>query len=208
MGVSASFVLFALIASITPGPNNIMIMTSGLNFGVRASLPHYLGICLGVPGMMLAIGFGLGFFFERYVSLFLLLKLFGVAYLLYLAWRTAWALPSGLSQSPSSSQPLSFVQAALFQWVNPKAIIIGSSAFATYTSLDQNVNWQIMTIVFVMFIATLLSVGIWMFFGASLKYILTKPRHQRMFNVTMALLLVVAIWPVIQELINKAVFSA
>lgn len=91
MELIPSIFLFAATAALTPGPNNIMLMASGLNFGVRASMPHLLGICVGFPVMMILIGLGLGFIFERYPACHLLIKIAGVTYLFYLAWRMTQA---------------------------------------------------------------------------------------------------------------------
>jgi len=198
LDISPNFILFAITAALTPGPNNIMIMASGLNYGIRASLPHFLGVSIGVPAVFLAIGYGLAYVFERYPVLHLIVKVIGTAYLLYLAWRIASSKPSSLDSE--KSKPLSFMQAMMFQWVNPKAVIVGTSVFAAYTTLDQNINWQIFGIVLVMFIVTVISIGVWLVFGVALTHILTKPKHFRVFNVTMAALLVIAIWPIIKEL--------
>lgn len=197
--LSYEFLLFAFVASLTPGPNNIMITTSGLNFGWRASMPHFWGICLGFPTMFLAVGFGLGFIFEQYPLLHTIIKILGVLYLLYLAWLTANA--ASISVDQSASKPLTFAQAALFQWINPKAWLAGTSAIAAYTQVGQNLKLQIISMALVFLLVAVVSVAIWLLMGVSLQKLINKPRLLRVFNITMALLLVISILPVIRELI-------
>ena len=128
-------------------------MASGLNFGWRSSLPHYFGICLGVPSMFLAVGFGLGYLFERYVWLHEMIQFVGIIYLLYLSWLIAISVPTDLD-GENVSKPFTFVQAALFQWVNPKAWIMGSSAVATYTTIGSDINFQIVLVGVVFLLTT------------------------------------------------------
>lgn len=196
-----SLLVFAVIAAFTPGPNNIMIMSSGLNHGVRASVPHLLGICLGFPSMILAVGFGLGVVFDRFPLLHEVVQVIGVLYLFYLAWLIASAVPSELKGE--KLPPLSFIQAAMFQWVNPKAWIMGTSALAAYTTVGASMAEQILTVVLVFMLMAFPSAGVWLLFGAGLQKLLSKPLHQRCFNVVMALLLVCSIVPVIIELLAK-----
>src|ERR1700739_1477887 len=121
---------FALVMSITPGPNNTMLLASGVNFGFRRTLPHMLGITLGCMVMMLVIALGLGQLFERMPYLFAALEAASVAYLLYLAWKIATS--RALSVEKADRQPMTFLQAAAFQWVNPKAwmmAVTGVTAF-------------------------------------------------------------------------------
>lgn len=178
-----------------------MIMSSGLNHGVRASLAHLMGICFGVPTMFLAVGFGLGVVFERYTFVHQAIQLVGIMYLIYLAWLIANTAPSSLNTD--RAKPLTFVQAALFQWVNPKAWIMGTSAIAAYTTVGADLNIQIMMIALVFFVVAFASAGVWMVFGASLKRFLSKARYQRVFNWVMALLLLASVVPIVVELVQK-----
>jgi len=178
-----------------------MIMTSSLNHGLRASLPHFFGICLGVPTLILAIGFGLGYLFERFSWLHELIQIAGIAYLLYLAWLIANAGPSRLDGE--RSKPFTFMQAAIFQWVNPKAWIMGTGAIAAYTTVGANVTLQVLTIALVFMLMAFPSAGAWMVFGAGLKRVLKTPSHQKGFNIAMAALLVASIIPVLKELVLK-----
>ena len=117
-----AIILFAIATCVTPGPNNAMIMASGLNYGIQRSLPHYLGIILGFPAMVIAVGLGLTSLFEKYAVLHLLLKAAGASYLTFLAWKIASAPVSDLSVT--EGKPFTFLQAAAFQWVNPKAWVL------------------------------------------------------------------------------------
>ena len=113
-----SLFIFALIASITPGPNNVMLLASGVNHGVVRSMPHFFGIMFGFPLMLVLIGLGFGTVFERFPQLHSIIKLLGILYLLYLAWRIAHA--SRAKSDEESTRPLTFMEAALFQWLNAK----------------------------------------------------------------------------------------
>ena len=200
MEMIPSIFLFAATAALTPGPNNIMLMASGLNFGVRASMPHLLGICIGFPVMVILIGLGLGFIFARYPACHLVIKIIGVAYLFYLAWRMAQA--SASTSEGGGGKALSFWQAALFQWVNAKGWIMASSAIAAYTSAGGGIYRQILIISLIFFIVTLPAVTLWLLFGAALQNLLKSPRRRRVFNMAMASLLILSVAPVIHELFN------
>lgn len=200
---SLSFVLplalFAFVSSVTPGPNNVMLTASGATFGYRRSVPHMLGICLGVVIMLLLIGAGLGKVFEAEPRLYTLLKYLGAAYLVWLAAKIAKA--GSVDQGQAGSRPLSFWQAAAFQWVNPKAWVMAVGVVATYT--PQNgffANLVIATLV--CGIVNLPSIGIWVTFGTALRRVLHRPAAIRAFNVGMALLLVASLYPVALELLH------
>jgi len=194
-----SFVLFGVIAAITPGPNNVMLTTTGLNFGVRRGVPHLLGICIGFPVMLALIGLGFGALFQLYPILHEVIKIIGVIYLLFLAWKIASA-GSGAAKV-RQSKPINFWQSAAFQWINPKAWIMGSSALAAYTTLDDNFFIQVLIICVTFMIITIPCAGIWLVFGAGLQHFLRDPKHLRIFNLCMALLLVASILPVVWEML-------
>ena len=202
MDIQPSLVLFVLVASITPGPNNIMIMTSALNHGVRASVPHVLGIVLGFPALLLAVGFGLGYVFDRYTWLHQIIQAVGICYLLYLAYLIATTKTARISEPASvASKPLTFFQAALFQWVNPKAWIMGTSALATYSTVGADPVWQIIGIVLVFFVFTFPAVATWLIFGLALQRLLSSEDYRTWFNWLMAVLLLVSILPSLRELL-------
>ena len=191
--------MFALVSSITPGPNNVMLASSGLNFGFRRSVPHLLGVNLGFTLMIFLVGVGLGSVFQQTPALYTVLKYAGAAYLLYLAWKIA---NSGeMDDGETRGKPFTFLQAAAFQWVNPKAWVMAVGVIATYT--PQNgffANLVIATVV--CGIVNLPSIGIWVTFGTALRRVLHRPAAIRAFNVGMALLLVASLYPVALELLH------
>jgi len=187
--------VFGVIAAITPGPNNVMLTTTGLNFGVRRGIPHLLGICIGFPVMLALIGLGFGTLFQLYPVLHEIIKIIGIVYLLYLAWKIASS--SGGISTVSQSRPINFWQSAAFQWINPKAWIMGSSALAAYTTLDDNFFVQVTIVCITFMIITFPCAGVWLVFGAGLQKFLKDPAHLKLFNIAMALLLVGSILPVV-----------
>lgn len=194
-------ILFALVSTATPGPNNIMMLASGLNFGIRRSLPHWLGICIGVPIMLFAFGFGLEQLFHLMPAAFLVLKILGISYLVFLAYKIARAQPMQKLNNPNkaTAAPLSFWQAVLFQWVNPKAWVMCLTAIPAFTSTEQALLPQVSIIAATFCLVGLLGVGAWLFTGSQIQRLLKKPKQQQMFNLTMAALLVVSIVPMVQS---------
>ena len=193
--------LFGLSAGITPGPNNIMLMASGMNFGIKNSIPHILGVCIGFPIMLILIGLGFSLVFEQYPILHEIIKIIGVAYLLYLSWLIASASPDKLDSK--KTKPFTFLQAALFQWVNPKAWVIATSSISAYTTLDDNIYWQVLLIAAIFFFAAVISSSTWLVFGKGIKQVLQSPKQQKLFNISMALVLVVSVFPVIYQLYQQ-----
>lgn len=194
-----ALLLFAFTSSITPGPNNVMILSSGLNYGVLRSLPHLLGVVLGFPAMLVVLGFLMGFVFVIYPAVHLVIRCSGVLYLVWLAWKIAMAVPGRLDGK--AGRPFSFLQSALFQWVNPKGLVMATSAIATYTSVDDNQFLQVLVIALTYVLATFIGNGSWLVFGASLRHLLSEPRHMRIFNLLMAALLLLSVAPVARDLI-------
>lgn len=195
MELVLTIALFAFSSGITPGPNNIMLMSSGVNFGVKRSLPHLSGICIGFPAMVLAIGLGLSTVFQAYPIIHIIIKYAGIAYLLYLAWLIANS--SSKLEGKNTPNPLSFIQAAAFQWVNPKAWIMSIGAIAAFTSVQSPLTPQVLTIATVFLCVAIPSAFIWLGFGVGLKRLLRNSRQQKIFNISMALLLVASIIPII-----------
>lgn len=183
--------LFSFVASITPGPNNIMMMSSGLHFGIKKSLPHYVGICLGFPTMVLLSGMGVGILFTTYPFLQQWIKIIGAIYMLYLAGQIAMSHVK--MQQQTRSKPLTFWQAVLFQWVNPKAWVMGMGAVTAYTVPSLNIFYQIFLISLIFLLMAIPSIGVWLFFGAILKRFLKSDTHRKYFNYTMSILLVISI---------------
>jgi len=195
MDLLVSIVLFALVATVTPGPNNIMVMTSGLNHGVNRTLPHFFGICFGFPTMVIAVGLGLGALFEQFPLLHSVVKLLGISYLLYLAYKIGTTKPD--VKGGSSGRPLTFFQAALFQWVNPKAWVMVIGSLAAFTRVGNELFEQALLIALAFFMVSFPCVGLWLLGGASLRRLLTRPRQLQVFNVTMAVLLALSVLPML-----------
>lgn len=141
--------LFALVTTITPGPNNTMLLASGVNFGFRRTMPHLFGISIGVAILMLCVGFGLGEAFKRLPLLYTLLEVASVAYLLYLAWRIGTS--GEVKAHGAKSRPMTFIEAAAFQWVNPKAwMMVLTAATTIRLSADYGMNAAWMAILFIL----------------------------------------------------------
>ena len=192
-------ILFTVTTWATPGPNNTMLLTSGLNYGIQRSLPHYLGIILGFPTMFVAIGLGLARLFDQFPLLHSLLKVSGALYLSYLAWRIATTPISDLSAG--KGKPFTFFQAAAFQWVNPKAWVMAIGAIATYTVVGSQYEIQVVTIALIFLIFGAPCSLLWLWFGASLKRFLQRPNSVKRFNYAMAALLMTSLMPAFTELL-------
>ena len=188
--------LFSLVGSVSPGPSNFMLLASGTNFGFWRTMPQILGITVGLSSVLLAVGFGLGALIHAYPPIGLALKIAGSAYLLYLAWRIAMsrAVPSG---ETNSARPLTLLESAAFQWVNPKAWIAGLTAMAAYASAEDPFI-SVLMITLVVAIVNLPSVAVWAGFGVALRSFLTNPARLKWFNIAMGLLLVASLWPLLR----------
>lgn len=187
---------FAFTMSITPGPNNIMVTASAANFGVGRSVPHIMGISIGFPVMLVALGLGPGQVLAAYPGLHLALKMAGGAYLVFLAWKIATA--SGSDESDASGRPLTFLQAALFQWLNPKAWVIALGALTAYTTVGGAVIRETLIIAAVFVPVCVIALAVWAVGGVALRQALRSPKALRAFNVTMALLLLATLVPMLK----------
>ncbi|MCX5493543.1 LysE family translocator [Kaistia dalseonensis] len=185
---------FALITAFTPGPNNTMLMVSGANWGFWPSLPHVMGITIGFPLMVFAVGMGLGGVFDAYPVLHDILKYVAFAYLLYLAWKLANAGRHDASGA-RVGKPMSFTAAALFQWVNPKAWMMAIGAMALYVPAGGDVLHAVLLLVLVFASTALPSASVWCLFGTGIARFLDSERRVAIFNAVMALLLVVSMVP-------------
>lgn len=183
--------LFCISSSATPGPNNIMMMSSGLTHGVRQSLGHYFGICIGFPLMVLAVGAGLSQLFILFPFLENVVKYAGIIYMLYLAWKIATSTAD--LNEVKKSKPLTFFQAVAFQWINPKAWIMAVGAISTFSTLFPSHLLEVLSLAIIFFVIGIPCVGAWLVFGSLLKNILKDLRTQKIFNRTMAALLVASI---------------
>ena len=188
MTLDALFALigFAFVSSITTGPNNLMLMASGANFGFRRSLPHMLGISIGHSFMIIMVGLGLSQLFDAFPLLHQVMTVLSVAYLLYLAWKIANAAPPKEGEAPG--QPFTFLQAAAFQWVNPKAWFMALTAITVYAPEKTMLGVAIVAMTFSM--TNLPSICCWTVLGVQMRRWLTNPARLRAFNWTMAACLV------------------
>lgn len=186
---------FAITMSITPGPNNIMVTASAANFGVARSVPHIMGISIGFPVMLVALGLGPGQLLIAYPQVHLGLKIAGAVYLVYLAWKIATA--SGTGQGESRGTPLTFMQAALFQWLNPKAWVIALGALTAYTTVGGDVMRETLIIAAIFVPTCVLALAVWAVGGVALRQVLQSPKALRIFNAVMALLLLATLVPML-----------
>jgi len=191
-----ALVAFCFVSSITPGPNNTMLMASGANFGFRPTIPHMLGVSLGFGFMVLAVGLGLGQVFVRFPILHPVMAFGGAIYMLWLAWKIANA--SSLGEVGTTGSPMTFLQAAGFQWINPKAWIMGVTAVTTYAPQNSyGLNVVLVSLTFVVVNAP--CIAAWAGFGVGLRGFLDRPERMRLFNISMAALLVLSLVPLIFE---------
>ncbi len=191
----AAMAMFAFVTSVTPGPNNMMLLASGVNFGVKRTLPHWLGVSLGHFVMLLLVGAGLESLLKAYPFVYQVMKVVGFAYLVYLAWGVA---RSGAPErnGQEATQPISFLGAAAFQWVNPKAWIMAIGYFSNYMPTDASLAFVLLTC-FMFSAINFPSVGLWVWLGAKLEHHLKRDSVRRIFNGTMAVLLIASMVPVL-----------
>ncbi len=190
-----ALVLFAFTTSITPGPNNMMLFASGVNFGFRRTIPHMLGIGAGFLSLLIGVGLGLGALMQSVPLVYTLLKFAGGAYLIWIAWKIGTS--RSLAEGEAGAQPMSFLGAAAFQWVNPKAWVMAVTAMATYTNPAAYVP-TVLLVGVAFALVNLPSVSTWAGFGSALRDWLSVPVRLKWFNITMAVLLVISLWPMLR----------
>lgn len=188
---------FGAVAAFTPGPNNTLLMASGVNFGFRRSLPLIFGVTFGFPLMIGLVGLGLGQVFKSYSALYTGLKYAGAAYMLFLAWKIATSKPATSAQT-AEAKPMSFWQMALFQWVNPKGWIMAVTALSAYTTADRYYG-GVAVVVATFVVMGITSATAWTLFGAGLKRIMSDPRYFRAINIGLASLLVASLGPILMS---------
>ena len=188
---------FAFATSITPGPNNIMVFNAGINYGFCKTIPHILGICLGFPIMLICVGLGMGSFFEKYVMLHKLFKIGAALYLIFIAWKIANTNNIRLSGCTNNKVgPISFWQASLFQWINPKAWIMAVVAVSTYTTIGGN-YYEIVRIAFIFIIVSFPCVSAWTIVGQYIRKFVTKEKYLKCINITSGLLIIMSLLPIL-----------
>ena len=187
---------YAFVTSVTPGPNNFMLLASGVNFGFVRSIPHMLGISIGFFVLLVAVGLGLGAVLTAFPALHVALKIVGGAYLLYLAWRIAMSRSMG-KDGEAGARPMTFLEAAAFQWVNPKAWVMALTAMAIYTNPERPFL-SVLLIGIAFSLVNLPSVSVWAGFGVALRNFLADPVRLKWFNMGMGVLLALTLWPLIR----------
>jgi len=193
-----SITSFAIATAFTPGPNNLMLLSSGLTFGYKRTLAHILGVAIGFPIMVLAVGLGVGTVLEHYPLVYKVLKVLGIGYLLWMAWHIANTQGSLNREEQQNDKPFTFIQAALFQWVNPKAWIMAMTAISTFTTQSAEVEYQVGVIAFIYLAVGVFSTHSWALGGVFLHKWLESEKAIRTFNRVMALLIVLSVVPFIQ----------
>lgn len=190
--VFIALVAFCTVGLFTPGPNNMLLMSSGANFGLRRTLPHLAGVAVGFPLMIVPVGLGAMQLFDLFPASYTILKVLSVAYLAYLAWKIANA---DAPKARNDARPMTFVQALAFQWVNPKGWSMALGAITLYAaSRDLSAILWVSGAFLVIGTASALT---WVSFGTGVRRLLTAPGWLRAFNWTMAALLVASILPVL-----------
>lgn len=187
-----ALIAFTIVASGTPGPNNLMLMASGANYGMRRTVPHMMGIVIGFGAMVFIVGVGLAGVFQAEPRIVTALQIASVVYMLYLAWKIA---NSSAPKATEGGRPFTFLQAAAFQWVNPKAWAGALTAVTVYAA-DRAIP-TVAIVALVSCIVSVPSVLLWSWMGTELRRWLSSPARLRAFNWTMAALLVASLWPVL-----------
>lgn len=190
--LAAALAVFAFVTSVTPGPNNLMLMASGANFGFRRTIPHMLGVALGFVFMVLLLGAGLVQVFDRWPAVYGVMMVASLCYLGWLAWKIATAAEVG--SAGRRGVPMTFLQAAAFQWVNPKAWAMALSAITAYA--PDRTALAVLWVALIFGAINLPSVGSWTVLGQQMRRLLTDPVRLRVFNIVMAALLLVSMVPV------------
>lgn len=195
LSLLGAMALFAFVTSVTPGPNNMMLLASGVNFGFRRTMPHIFGITFGHFILLTTTGAGLEKLLEIYPDAFMVMKALGLAYLVYLAWKIVRSGAPNPGAKPAG-KPLGFIGAAAFQWVNPKAVMMAVGYFSNYMPQDASTTYVVLTCM--MFCAVNVpSISIWVLLGTQLERWLQTPSSRQIFNWTMAILLVLSMLPVL-----------
>ncbi len=191
-----AFALFALVGSITPGPNTLMLAATGASFGMKRGLPTLFGVVLGFSLMVGIVALGLGAVITASPQILNVMRIAGIAMLCWMAWKIANApLPSAASSDTPTQKPLGFMTAVAFQWVNAKAWLVAVSAASTYYVAGQSAWSQSAMFTAVFFAAAVIACFFWLSFGAAAGRLLrSRPQLARGFNISMALLLLSSIW--------------
>lgn len=190
---------FTLSTVMTLGTNNIMLLSSGLTFGYKNTLPHIFGVMLGFPVMVILVGLGMGVLFEQFPFVFTILKVVGIVYLLWMAYKIANNHTTYEIDEKGESKPFTFFQAALFQWVNPKAWIMAITATSVFVISNESSFLQVIIIAIIYMLSGVISTNSWALGGVFLKRFIRDEKSVKIFNISMALLLVVSVIPFVLQ---------
>ncbi len=179
---------------MTPGPNNIMLLSSGLTFGYKRTIPHALGINFGFPIMVICVGLGAGKLFEIFPLIYPVLKVAGISYLFWMAWHIANTKGS-LDTANTKDKPFTFWQAALFQWINPKAWVMAVTSTVAFITDHEVAFIQVMIISSIFFLCAIVSTNSWALGGVLLRQFIQNQRMVRFFNILMAALIIGSVVP-------------
>lgn len=191
-----SILSFAFATAMTPGPNNFMLLSSGLTFGYRRTLPHIVGVMAGFPIMIIAVGLGMGTVFQLYPLFYDILKVVGITYLLWMAWKIATSSAS-MGKDNEVKKPFTLVQAMLFQWVNPKAWVMVITVMGSFITSKENAFLQVLIISFTYLFIGVLSTNFWALGGYYLRRFISDEKRVTLFNIIMAVLIVLSVIPFI-----------
>jgi len=192
--IMTALTMFAFVSSITPGPNNLMLMSSGANFGFKLTIPHMFGVSIGFTLMVVLVGLGVMQLFEAFPISYEILKVVSVVYLFYLAAKIAMS-SRAIEKQSGNTKPFSFIQAALFQWVNPKAWTMAITAISLYAPSKSPMSVIIVALVFGCI--NLPCICSWIALGQKIQLFLKDDKHLKVFNFTMAALLIASLYPAI-----------
>ena len=190
-----SILSFTLATVMTPGPNNIMLLSSGLTYGYKKSIPHILGVIIGFSVMVAAVGLGIGIVFDIFPIMFKILKIIGIAYLLWMAYKIANSSDSFEAKVNNTKKPFTFIQAALFQWVNPKAWVMAITAISLFTIANDDILFQVFVLAGIYLLSGILSANIWTLGGVFLNKFIKNKKSIKVFNISMAFLIVFSVIP-------------
>jgi len=190
----SALMIFAFVSSITPGPNNLMLMSSGANFGFKPTIPHLLGVGIGFTMMIVLVGLGVIQIFDHFPMSYQILKVVSIIYLLYLALKIALANTSA-KEKASRAKPMTFIQAALFQWVNPKAWTMALTAISIYAPSKS--IFAVLLVALIFGLVNIPCIISWIVLGQKMQTLLNNQKHLKAFNITMAALLVLSVYPAI-----------
>jgi len=187
---SIAFLIFSVVAAVTPGPSNVMLAAAGAVAGVLRGIPCLIGVSVGMGTLLFSVALGLGQIVLAEPLILQALKWIGAAFLLWLSWKIA---SSGTMAERAEQKPVGFASAAVFQWINPKAWLVVTSAAGTYLQAGASALLQAISLALLFVAAALPSGLIWLAFGASVHRLLRNPRAARIFNIAMGVSLAASV---------------